>query len=122
MLPSAARRWSIAIALAAAALGGCARGTPSSAKLTADALRPAGAPPARFVAAPGDIPAGAAADGWLASFAEPRLEALVAEAIIANPDLAAVAARRDQAAARARQAGALLWPQLSAAVNASWQG
>ena len=37
--------------------------------------------------------AGAVAGSWLATFADPRLEALVAEALAKNPDLRVAAAR-----------------------------
>jgi outer membrane protein TolC len=36
-------------------------------------------------------------DAWLAEFADPRLDALVAEALAHNPDLLAAAARVEQA-------------------------
>jgi NodT family efflux transporter outer membrane factor (OMF) lipoprotein len=58
-------------------------------------------------------PAGATgqiADDWLASFGDPQLEALVAEAIAGNPDLRISAARVEQAAGYAKKAGAALLP------------
>ncbi|KAA0205581.1 MAG: efflux transporter outer membrane subunit [Proteobacteria bacterium] len=63
--------------------------------------------------------AGAVADGWLARFADPRLDALVAEAIAHNPDLQVAAARVEQAAAYVDAAGATLYPQVSAIGNIS---
>lgn len=51
--------------------------------------------------------------GWLADFARPELDALVAEALANNLDLQAAAARRDGAASAARAAGASLKPALA---------
>jgi len=53
-------------------------------------------------------------EGWLASFSDPQLEALVREALAYNPDLRVAAARVEQAAAYVRAAGATLYPQVSA--------
>jgi NodT family efflux transporter outer membrane factor (OMF) lipoprotein len=52
-------------------------------------------------------------NGWLASFEDPKLNALVREAIAYNPDLQVAAARVDQAAAYAKLAGAALYPQVN---------
>lgn len=52
------------------------------------------------------------ANGWIADFGDAQLTKLVLEAIVNNPDLSATAARLDQAVARARAAGALLFPTL----------
>ena len=52
-------------------------------------------------------------NGWLAEFQDPRLEALVQEAIISNPDLRVAAARVEQATAYAKLAGATLYPQVN---------
>ena len=54
---------------------------------------------------------------WVASFADPALTEAVAAAIEHNGDLAAAAARIDQAAALARIAGADLEPQVSLSLN-----
>ena len=91
-----------------------AKETPRDADLTAGAL-PSAVPANSFVSA---AEAGAVADGWLKTFNDPQLEKLVAEAILNNRDLAAVYARLDQAASRARQAGADLQPQVSLAAGA----
>ena len=56
--------------------------------------------------------AGAVADGWLSSFRDPRLDALVREAITNNVDLRVAAARVEQSAAYAKLAGATLYPQV----------
>ncbi|MDY7092292.1 MAG: efflux transporter outer membrane subunit [Acidobacteriota bacterium] len=74
-------------------------------------------------AAPGDLslPALAASDLPEVGFdlGEPALAAVIEEALEGNRDLAAAAARLDQAAARARIAGADLWPQASAGFDAN---
>ena len=57
------------------------------------------------------------AGGWLAAFADPTLEALVAEAQANNPDLRAAAAGLDRAFALARQAGASLTPAVMASAG-----
>ncbi|MDH5528096.1 MAG: TolC family protein [Nitrospirota bacterium] len=62
---------------------------------------------------------GAVTGGWLAEFGVPQLEALVAEALAANPDLAIAAARLDAARARARMAGAPRLPQVTTGFNAA---
>ena len=62
--------------------------------------------PAALDGARGD--AGAVADGWLASFNDPRLDALVDEALAYNADLRIAAARVEQAAGYVKAAGATL--------------
>jgi NodT family efflux transporter outer membrane factor (OMF) lipoprotein len=57
--------------------------------------------------------AGAVAGSWLATFADPRLDALVAEAIAHNPDLQVAAAQVKVAAEYAQLADATLWPQVT---------
>ena len=54
--------------------------------------------------------AGTVHDNWVESFNDPVLNALVLEALKANYDLQASAARYDQALAFARRAGAALYP------------
>lgn len=100
-------------------LAGCARGTPPAAALTAGALDGAAAPPPAFVA---PAEAGEVRDGWLAGFGDAVLDALVAEALAGNRDLAAAKARLDQAAAQARQAGADLKPQVGYSLGAQTAG
>ncbi len=56
---------------------------------------------------------------WLADFADPRLDALVAEALANNPDLLAAAARVEQAAAYVESAASALYPQVAAMGNVS---
>ncbi|MCC7487340.1 MAG: efflux transporter outer membrane subunit [Burkholderiales bacterium] len=95
----------------AVALGGCAlKAPPEKGLLRAEAL-PNVKPPARW-SAPGGA-AAAVADGWLASFRDPALEALVREALQYNPDLRVAAARIEQAAGYAKLAGAQLYPQVT---------
>lgn len=67
----------------------------------------------------GDDAAGAMSQNWLADFADPRLNALVAEALANNTDIAAAVARFDQAAESARIAGAPRLPSLNATGDAS---
>jgi outer membrane protein, multidrug efflux system len=95
-----------------------AKDTPRDADLTAGAL-PGAVPTKGFVS---EAEAGAVADGWLKSFNDPQLEKLVAEAIVGNRDLAAMTARLEQAASKARQAGADLKPQVSLAAGAGTAG
>jgi len=52
--------------------------------------------------------------GWLASFHDPTLDALVREAIEYNSDLRAAAARVEIAAAYVKLSGATLYPQVNA--------
>lgn len=56
-------------------------------------------------------------DDWIASFGDDQLVKLVNEAMTNNPDLAATAARLDQAIASAGVAKANLWPQLSGGLS-----
>jgi len=62
---------------------------------------------------------GAVADRWLASFNDPQLDALVAEALAFNPDLRVAAARVEQAAAYVRLSGATLYPQVNLRASGS---
>jgi len=100
------------------ALAGCAHQTPDNVALTAGALpHPA---PTSFAASAGNETA--VVSGWLATFGDAQLEKLVTEALQGNRDLAAMSARLDQAAARARQAGAALKPQVSLAASGESAG
>ena len=60
------------------------------------------------------LSSGAARDGWLASFNDRDLDALVREALANNPDLRIAAGRVEQAAAFVKSAGATLYPQVTA--------
>jgi NodT family efflux transporter outer membrane factor (OMF) lipoprotein len=97
-----------------AALGitaaGCALAPPpTSEELRKDAL-PHTTVPAAFRA--GGVPA-PVADRWLASFDDPALSALVAEALVYNADLQSAAARVEQAAGYVKVAGASLLPSVA---------
>jgi NodT family efflux transporter outer membrane factor (OMF) lipoprotein len=95
----------------AAVLGGCVLNSPPEhADLRGEAL-PNMAVPAQWAAKGGS--AGAVAGGWLATFGDGQLDALVREAIANNPDLRVAAARVEQAAGYARLAGATLYPQVN---------
>lgn len=58
---------------------------------------------------------------WWDAFLSEELSSLLAEAFAGNPDLRAMAARMEAAAANARIAGADLWPSLSAQLDGSRQ-
>jgi NodT family efflux transporter outer membrane factor (OMF) lipoprotein len=58
-------------------------------------------------------------DRWLASFNDPQLDALVAEALAFNPDLRVAAARVEQAAAYVRLSGGTLYPQVNLRASGS---
>ncbi|WP_282339358.1 TolC family protein, partial [Pseudomonas sp. PS02288] len=65
------------------------------------------------------VSAAAAPDAqWWRAFASAELDALVAQGLADNFDLAAAAARLRQAAARARVAGAPLLPRLDGSLGA----
>jgi len=97
-------------ALAAAILGACAlKKPPDAAAIQAEAM-PGMALPAGWVAgAPGrDV----VPDNWLSEFHDEQLNAAVARAIAANPDLRVGAARVEQALLYAKLAGAKLYPSV----------
>jgi multidrug efflux system outer membrane protein len=62
-------------------------------------------------------PATAATDGWLASFNDPALDALVREALAYNTDLRAAAARVEAAEGYVKLSGATLYPQVNALIR-----
>ena len=98
--------------LAVTALAGCALvPPPSSEDLEKEALPTTPAPPQWTAGHPG---AGEVQGNWLASFGDPQLDALVAEAIQYNGDLRLAAARVEQAAAYVRVAGGELYPAVDA--------
>ena len=95
----------------ALALGGCAlKSPPSPADLRAQTL-PAAAVPESWKAG---APSGTFAAGWLASFQDPQLLALVDEALRNNPDLKVAAARIEQANATVAAVSGGLWPSVAA--------
>lgn len=69
------------------------------------------------LAAAASLQTGAPAVDWVASFRDARLEALVAEAMEANPDVLAAAASLDAARASARSANAARLPSLDASTS-----
>jgi NodT family efflux transporter outer membrane factor (OMF) lipoprotein len=102
---------SLCIALAAMlGLGGCALKPVPSEELRQQALEHV-ATPTRWSTT--QAAAGAVRNDWLASFADPQLEALVSEALTYNADLRAAAARVEQAAGYVKVAGAQLSPDVS---------
>ncbi|HSC96490.1 MAG TPA: efflux transporter outer membrane subunit [Burkholderiales bacterium] len=94
-----------------AALAGCALKAPPK----ADEIRQQSLPnltvPAQW-AEKGGAPS-AVTNGWLATFNDRQLEALVRDALLYNPDLQVAAARMEQAAGYVRLAGATLYPQVN---------
>ena len=103
------QRATLAIALAATLAAGCATSPePTPDDTRAEALTNAQVPQAwsmRANAAPVEA-------GWLATFRDPQLEALVAEALAHNPDLAMAAARVEQAEAQVDLASSQLKPAI----------
>jgi len=99
-----------ALALIAATAGCALKPPPESADTRRDAL-PNLAVPGQWTAK--GATSGAVAAGWLASFNDTQLDALVREAIEFNPDLRVAAGRIDQAAGYAKLTGAALYPQVN---------
>jgi multidrug efflux system outer membrane protein len=99
-------------ALASAALAACALNPPPP----LDALQREALPnlkaPAHWAMQAGTE--ASVVDGWLASFNDPTLDALVREALEYNSDLRVAAARVEIAAAYVKLSGATLYPQVNA--------
>src|SRR5512141_876756 len=94
-----------------ATLAACAvQQPPKPADMRVEAL-PGVQVPAQWTA--GGAGAEAVAGQWLATFADPRLDALVAEAIAHNPDLKVAEAQVRIAAEYAQLADSTLWPQVN---------
>jgi outer membrane protein, multidrug efflux system len=111
-----ALRWVPAAAFAAA-VAGCALNPPPSADdLRKDAL-PHTTVPATWKAG-GGAPA-PVADHWLATFDDPALSALVAEALLYNADLQAAAARVEQASGYVAVASGSIYPSVGLAATQS---
>ena len=70
-------------------------------------------PESTWKAAPASAPAGGIQDNWLATFGDPQLDALVAEAMANNPDLRVTATRVEQAAQYVELAKAALRPSVN---------
>jgi NodT family efflux transporter outer membrane factor (OMF) lipoprotein len=111
-LPAARRVSGVAAACACLlTLGACAlKPPPSASEIRDDTLAHAPTPPRWTAAGAAD---GSVVDGWLATFRDPALEVLVAEALAYNADLRVAAARVEQAAGYAKAAGAAIYPAVS---------
>jgi NodT family efflux transporter outer membrane factor (OMF) lipoprotein len=110
IVPAIARRSAFLALLPLAAVGACDLGP--------NYQRPETAVPRTWnTATPGAEEAWPSLDWWK-TFGLPQLDALIAEARSSNTDLAAAAARIQQADAQARIAGAALLPAVDANVNA----
>jgi len=83
---------------------------PTSDELGKQVLPDAAPPPTAWSA--GGAASGAVEGGWLATFADVDLDALVAEALAHNADLQAAAARVEQAAGYVRAAGGQIYPSV----------
>lgn len=105
------RRTLLALAVAAVASAGCALDAPPKPdEIRAQSL-PNVAVPGAWTSS-GGAP-GAVADGWLATFRDAQLDALVAEALVYNTDLRVAAARVEQAAGYAKLAGSAIYPAVN---------
>ncbi len=93
------------------AVGACALKSPPSASEIRDESLAHASPAPRWTAS--GAAEGRVTDGWLATFRDPALEGLVAEALAYNADLRVAAARVEQAAGYARAAGAAIYPAVS---------
>ena len=98
-------------AVLAAAVYGCALKAPPKADEVRQGALPNLIVPTQWAEQGGAV--GAVVNGWLATFKDPRLEALVRDAVLYNPDLQVAAARMEQAAGYVRLAGATLYPQVN---------
>ena len=97
--------------LVALALAGCALKDLPPREETAKQAMPNLAPPPQWIG-PGSVP-GPVVDNWLAAFNEPRLDALIQEAIAYNADLRIAAAHVDAAVAYLAAAKSPAWPQVN---------
>lgn len=107
----------------AALFGGCAlKEPPSTAELRQQALPHTAVPPAWAASAASATAAASrpVANRWLATFHDPALEALVAEALAYNADLQVAAARVEQAGGYLKVASGSLLP--SVGVAGVWSG
>lgn len=105
------------LVLVATLPAGCAlKPAPERADVQAEALPGVNAPDAWQS---GALTSGPVQDAWLAGFRDPRLDALIAEALANNPDLLAAAARVEKAAAYVESAASRLYPQVAAIGNVS---
>jgi len=102
---------------AAAALAGCAlKPAPTTDELRRDALPHTNIPPAWKATGGAAAPV---ADRWLATFDDPVLSELVAEALMYNADLQAAAARVEQASGYVAVASGSIYPSVGLAATQS---
>ena len=111
--------WIIVVLVVGISSFSCAtKKPPSTVETVGDALPPSTEIRAEWTAPADDT--GRVDDGWLESFGEPVLEALVAEAMsLHNPNMRLAAAQVDRAAAGARLAGSALKPSVGLAADVS---
>ena len=108
----------LALCLLLAACATQLEDAPESDKVTADALPDSTTLPSEWAAPADDT--GQVDDGWLASFKDEQLNALVAEALDKqNPRMRALSAQVDRAEASARLAAAALKPTVALGANLS---
>jgi outer membrane protein, multidrug efflux system len=119
MSPARAVRWlatPAALTLAALMLAGCALSTPPThTEVVSQALpKTTQIPPAwKSEAQPGTVPG-----GWVATFKDPQLDAIVAEAIAHNTNLRVAAARVEVAQQNVIVVGAGMLPKVGAQLGA----
>ncbi len=106
----------LAAAIAAAVAGCALNPPPTTDELRRDALPHTNIPPG-WKAAGGT--AAPVADRWLATFDDPALSALVAEALLYNADLQAAAARVEQASGYVAVASGSIYPSVGLAATQS---
>lgn len=109
--------------LAVLQLGGCAvEEPPDRAAVLAEALPPKARVPTDWSSQEANT--AAVSQDWVASFKDPILTSLVAEAMANNPDLKVAAARVDAASEALVIAGAPLYPSVSlgAGADRTWNG
>jgi NodT family efflux transporter outer membrane factor (OMF) lipoprotein len=113
------RNTSAVVLLYALLLTACSvKKPPATGEVVEDALPPTTDIPAEWTEPAGDT--GNVDDGWLRSFNEPELEALVQEAIsLHNPNMRLLSAQVDRATAAARLAGSALKPTVSLGADLS---
>jgi NodT family efflux transporter outer membrane factor (OMF) lipoprotein len=111
-------RWVTAASVAAMASGCVLQSPPSAEQLRTEALPHTAVPEGwKGGGSPGPV-----VDQWLATFGDPVLTTLVAEAIEHNYDLRVAAARAAQAAGYVRVAGASLLPSVGALAHGGGKG
>ena len=104
-------------AMVAALAGGCALAKPPEQAAVVDSALPAATTIPATWRAPAD--SDSVSGGWLATFQDPGLTAVVEEAVLANPDLQVAAARMDAVRQSVGVVSARLKPSLGATLGAS---